>query len=464
MLRFVKQYFPIRNVMFIILEGEVIIVSFILVSILFSFFTSFEFDVLLFLRIVLVMIVCQTCLYYNDLYDFTMVKTLPVMIVKLLESLGVTSIVLAVVYLVFPVTTINHLVFVLSILLLIVFITSWRLAYLNILDKGLFNEGIIIVGSNPLSMEIMEKIQNTIDCGYHIKAFFPYTDHDVSHKIKPLEIKLITDIKDLCDVAVSNQVKKIVTVMKEQRGSFPMKELIECRTVGIEIIDGCSFYEHLSGKVLADKINPSWLVFSDGFKKSSVRNLIKRTEDIVGSLIALILLSPVIIITAILVKLDSPGPVLFAQDRVGRHKKEFIMHKFRSMVADAEKMTGPVWANEDDPRITRVGRIIRKYRIDELPQFWDVLMGRMSLVGPRPERKHFTDKLEKDIPFYSQRFLAKPGLTGWAQVSYSYGATVDDALEKLNYDLFYIKNMSTTFDLVIIFRTVKIVIFGRGAR
>jgi lipopolysaccharide/colanic/teichoic acid biosynthesis glycosyltransferase len=149
---------------------------------------------------------------------------------------------------------------------------------------------------------------------------------------------------------------------------------------------------------------------------------------------------------------------------VGRHKKEFLMYKFRSMLNDAEKLTGPVWAGDDDPRVTRVGKVIRKYRIDELPQLWDVLMGRMSLVGPRPERKHFTDQLEEQIQFYSQRFIAKPGITGWAQVSYNYGATVEDAIEKLNYDLFYIKNMTLLFDLIIILRTIKIVIFGRGAR
>ncbi len=243
-----------------------------------------------------------------------------------------------------------------------------------------------------------------------------------------------------------------------------MKELIECRTVGIEIIDGCSFYEHLAGKVLTNKINPSWLVFSEGFKKSGIRNFLKRTEDIVLSIIALAIHLPMIVIIALVIKFTSKGPVFFTQDRVGKHKKEFNMRKFRSMVDNAEKLTGPVWAGEDDPRITRIGKFIRKYRIDEMPQFWDVLIGKMSIVGPRPERKHFTDELEQQIPFYSQRFLVKPGITGWAQVSYEYGATVEDAIEKLNYELFYIKNMTLLFDLIIIFRTIKIVIFGRGSR
>ncbi len=187
-------------------------------------------------------------------------------------------------------------------------------------------------------------------------------------------------------------------------------------------------------------------------------------QDIILASILLILLAPLLIVVAILIKMDSKGPVLFAQDRVGGGKKEYMMHKFRSMVQDAEKLTGPVWAGDNDNRITRVGRVIRKYRIDELPQLWEVLFGTMSLVGPRPERKYFTDQLEKEIPFYTQRFNVKPGLTGWAQICYDYGATVEDAVEKLNYDLFYIKNMSFALDVVILLKTVKTVLFGKGAR
>jgi lipopolysaccharide/colanic/teichoic acid biosynthesis glycosyltransferase len=167
---------------------------------------------------------------------------------------------------------------------------------------------------------------------------------------------------------------------------------------------------------------------------------------------------------AVLIKIDSRGSVFFSQDRVGQRKQEYMMHKFRSMVQDAEKTSGPVWAMQNDNRVTRVGKVIRKFRIDELPQLWDVLKGKMSLVGPRPERRHFTDELEKEIPFYSERFVVKPGITGWAQVSYDYGASIDDAIEKLNYELFYIKNMSLMLDVVIILRTIKTVFFGRGAR
>jgi len=192
--------------------------------------------------------------------------------------------------------------------------------------------------------------------------------------------------------------------------------------------------------------------------------MVKRLEDIFISIIMLIFMSPVLVIVSILIKLESRGRIFFFQNRVGQEKKEFKMHKFRSMVADAEKKSGPVWAQTDDARITKVGRIIRRFRIDELPQLWDVLTGKMSMVGPRPERKHFTDDLEKKIPFYSERFIVKPGITGWAQISYSYGSNMDDAIEKLNYDLFYIKNLSIIMDMVILLRTAKTVLLGRGAR
>ena len=464
MLRFLKQYFPIRNILFLVIEGCVILFSFITASMLFISSGSYLFNALLMVKILFVTLICQICLYYNDLYDFDRVKTIPEMSVRLMQSLGIASIFLAVVYFLFPAAIINQKVFVSSILLILIFITGWRMIYLNILNRGLFNEKIILVGSNDLSLDIIEKIENTLDCGYELKAIFPDVENDIKNLVKVKGVPINYNLGNLCKNALSGKVKKIVTVLKEQRGSFPMKELIACRTMGIEVIDGCSFYEQLTGKVLVQKINPSWLVFSTGFKKSLIRKFLKRTEDIIGSLFLIVLLSPLFVLVAVLIKLDSKGPVLFAQDRVGRNRKEFMMHKFRSMVNDAELKTGPIWAGEDDPRITRVGGFIRKFRIDELPQLFDVIAGRMSLVGPRPERKHFTDQLEKEVPFYPHRFLIRPGVTGWAQVCYDYGATVEDAVEKLNYDLFYIKNMSTTFDLFIILRTVKIVIFGRGAR
>jgi exopolysaccharide biosynthesis polyprenyl glycosylphosphotransferase len=229
-------------------------------------------------------------------------------------------------------------------------------------------------------------------------------------------------------------------------------------------LDGNSFYESLSGKLMVRQTNPGWFIFSEGFRKSLTERFLKRFIDIVLSLIMLICLLPLIVIVAVLIKLDSRGPAIFSQDRVGRGRRTYLVHKFRSMVDKAEQDSGPVWATEEDERITRVGRVIRKLRIDEVPQLWNVLKGEMSFVGPRPEREHFVKELEKIIPYYGTRFTVKPGITGWAQVSYGYGASVEDAVEKLNYDLFYIKNMSIFMDLMIVLRTIKIVLFQKGAR
>ncbi len=464
MLRILKQYFPIRNIIFFLFEGCVIFSSVLLATALLTFSDSYWFDFLLFLRIALITLICQTCLYYNDLYDFEVASTISEIMIRLLQSLGITSIALAFVYFAFPLAIIDQKIFILSILFLLLFITGWRIVYIQMLNRGMFNEKIILLGSSELALEIYTKIKNTIDCGYDVAVMIPDSedenlDNEISDKIIVRQEK-----KDLCTTAHELEIKKVIVALREKRGVFPTDELIQCRTAGINVLEGSSFYEMLTGKVLVRNINPSWLIFSEGFQKSRIQSFMKRIEDIVLSTIMLILLSPLLLLVAIFIKLDSRGPVFFTQDRVGKNKKEYMMHKFRSMVADAEKLTGPVWADNNDNRITRVGRIIRKYRIDELPQLWEVLTGKMSLVGPRPERKHFTDTLETQIPFYAQRFNVKPGLTGWAQICYDYGATVEDAVEKLNYELFYIKNMSIAMDLVIVLRTVKTVLFGRGAR
>ena len=464
MLRLLRQYFPIRNIIFYILEGFVIFGSFLLATLVLTRSGSLLFDLFLCLRFLLITFICQICLYYNDLYDFKVASTITEVSIRLLQSLGITSISLALIYLVFPIVIVDQVVFILSICFLLVFIIGWRLLYIFVIKKGLFNETIIILGSSPLAFDILDEINNEPDCGYSVTVIIPDSEKEALD-IKALEKIIVRKEKDeLCDIAKELGIKKVIVALKEQRGLFPTQELIRCRTAGIEVLEGSSFYEMLTGKVLVTKIKPSWLIFSDGFKKSILRTTLKRIEDIIISLIMLILLSPLLLIAGILIKLDSKGPVLFSQDRVGQNKKEYMMHKFRSMVEDAEKLTGPVWAQTNDDRVTRIGKIIRKFRIDELPQLWDVLIGKMSMVGPRPERKHFTDDLEKKIPFYSERFAVKPGLTGWAQVSYEYGATVDDAIEKLNYDLFYIKNLSIIMDIVIILRTVKTVLFGKGAR
>ena len=445
-------------------EGFVIFSSVLISTVLLTFSNSYLFDVLLVLRIAIITLVCQISLYYNDLYDFKIACTMSEIIIRLLQSLGITAIVLAFIYYFFPLVIIGQGTFILSILFLLVLIIGWRIFYFYVLSRGIYNENVLILGSSELAIDIFKEIQDKIDCGYTVAAVVPgFRGEDLGGQV-PESFILNTKMDALCQTILDLDVKKVVVSLKESRGSFPARELLTCKTAGIEVIEGNSFYEMLTGKLLVTRINPSWLIFSDGFKKSKIRTTLKRMGDLILSFIMLILLFIPLLLVAFFIKIDSKGPVFFSQDRVGQKKKEYMMYKFRSMVDDAEKLSGPVWAKDNDNRITRVGKIIRKFRIDEIPQLWNVFKGNMSFVGPRPERKHFTDELEEKIPYYSERFVVKPGITGWAQVSYDYGASLDDAIQKLNYDLFYIKNMSIAFDIMIMLRTIKTVVFGRGSR
>jgi sugar transferase (PEP-CTERM system associated) len=464
MLKIFKQYYPIRNIFFVMGEGLLIFTSIIFAVIMAYGFHFMVLDQWLFFKAAIVALVCQACLYYNDLYDLNSMKGYNELAVKLLQALGMASILLAAIYLFFPATVIGYGIFALGVCFIMFFVISWRFVYTFILNKGLFNKKIILLGSGQLAMNIVEEIREKRDCGYTIKAVIKGSGDDIEGFFINGLCNLTNKCEGLCDIAKKMDITKVIVAIDEKRGNFPTNELLACRTSGIDIIEGSTFYEMLTGKLIVEQIKPGWLIYSQGFKKSLTRRILKRSIDLILSITLLVLLSPLLAIVIILIKIDSKGPVIFSQDRVGENKKNYIVHKFRSMVSDAEKLSGPVWTQDDDPRITRVGKYMRKLRIDELPQIFDVLKGNMSFVGPRPEREFFVQKLESIIPFYRERFTVKPGISGWAQVSYGYGASVEDAIEKLNYDLFYIKNMSIFMDLMIVAKTVKIVLFGKGAR
>jgi sugar transferase (PEP-CTERM system associated) len=454
MLRIFRQYYPIRNVIFATGEGVIIYLIVVLVAWVKIGPDIFVLDKWIILKSLLITSVCQLCLYYNDLYDLKITHDLKELAIRLLQALGATAILFGVLYFFAPSLMIGQGIFVLIVGGLIVAIVSWRIGYLTILKNGLFNQKIIIIGSGQLAEEIYLEIKDKKDSGYEVVTFSP----DNSEKSKNISYK------GLCQKAQRINVRKIIVALQEKRGRFPLEELLQCRTNGVEILEGTSFYEMLMGKLCVQGINPAWLIFSEGFKKSKLQQFMKRAGDLVLSSILLVFVLPLLILTAVLVKIDSPGPVFHSQERLGQNRKPFNILKIRSMVVNAEKLSGPIWAQEKDDRITRVGNVIRKLRIDEIPQLWNIMKGEMSFVGPRPERAFFIEQLEEHVPYYAQRLSVKPGLTGWAQVSYPYGASVEDAIEKLNYDLFYIKNLSFLLDMLIVFRTVKIVLFGKGAR
>ncbi len=259
-------------------------------------------------------------------------------------------------------------------------------------------------------------------------------------------------------------IDRIVVAMGERRGQLPTDKLLHLSLAGhVTIEEGATFYERVTGRVSLNMIRPSWLIFTGRGRQAKLaavtRSAVHRFVALIGALFSL----PIVVLTAILIKLDSRGPVFYKQERVGKNGHNFILAKFRSMRVGAED-DGPVWATKGDDRTTRVGRVIRKIRIDEIPQFWNILRGEMSFVGPRPERPHFVAQLAQEIPYYEQRHLIAPGLTGWAQIKYPYGASIEDARQKLQYDLFYIKNHSLVLDAIIMFETIKIILFGRGAQ
>ena len=274
---------------------------------------------------------------------------------------------------------------------------------------------------------------------------------------------MIAVTSELAEVVKRENIDRIVVAMGERRGQLPTQELLQLSLAGIvSIEEGASFSERVTGRVSLNMLRPSWLIFSGRGRQARIsgitRSVVHRLVALIGGLLSM----PIVLLTAILIKVDSKGPVFYRQERVGEHGRLFTLLKFRSMRVDAEE-GGPVWASKDDDRATRLGRIIRKIRIDEIPQFWNILRGEMNFVGPRPERPHFVAQLANEIPYYEQRHLIPPGLTGWAQIKYPYGASIEDARQKLQYDLYYVKNQSLILDAIVLFETIKIILFGRGA-
>lgn len=277
--------------------------------------------------------------------------------------------------------------------------------------------------------------------------------------------QLLSNQRSLRDCAQDMKVDEIVVALAERRGgSMPLRELLDCKIGGIRVSDLSTHFEKLLGQIRIDHLHAGWLIFGDGFAQGIYRASIKRLFDVLCAVLLLILASPILLLTALAIVLDSKGSIFYCQERVGQAGRAFNVLKFRSMCTDAERDGQPKWAAAKDDRVTRVGAVIRRFRIDELPQLWNVLRGDMSLVGPRPERPYFVDQLTREIPYYAVRHSIKPGITGWAQVRYRYGATVADSREKLQYDLYYVKNHSLFLDIIILFETISVVLSGEGAR
>ena len=353
-------------------------------------------------------------------------------------------------------------VFLVATAMVIAVVAGWRLAFEWLAHRMQPRERLLLVGTSPgavsLARELFDRRQAL---GVDIVGF---VDPDPARVGEPVfNPAIIGTIDDISTIVRERNVDRVVVSLADARGKLPMQKLLDMKLEqGVQFDHLASVYEEYTGKIAIESLRPSWLVFSDGFRKTLALRTAKRALDIVAATAGLIVAAPVLLIVALLVKLTSRGPALYHQMRVGQHGRTFTVHKFRSMRVDAEAQTGAVWAASNDARVTPIGRFLRKSRLDELPQLWNVLSGEMSLVGPRPERPEFVRQLTEQIPYYGQRHVVRPGLTGWAQVRYSYGASTEDALQKLQYDLYYIKNLSISLDLFIIFSTIKTVVLRKG--
>ena len=417
------------------------------------------------LRVLLIVVVCQMCLHYVDLYDLRTITTTGGLAVRLMRAIGAASVILGIAYWLFPLLIVEQGVFLLSAALAVCLVMAWRAAFSLIVAHLMPRERLLLVGTSPaavlLARELFERRQ---ELGVEIVGF---VDPDPARVGAPvINPGVVGTIDDIPSLTSRMHVDRVVVSLSDERGKLPMDRLLDVRLrSGVMFDHLASVYEEYTGKIALENLRPSWLVFSTGFHNSRALMAAKRVFDVVAAIVGLILAFPLMLISAIIVKLESPrSPILYHQERVGLNGELFTIHKFRTMVADAEAATGPVWSGANDARVTPVGRFMRKSRLDEIPQLWNVLRGDMSLIGPRPERPQFVEQLTQQIPFYGQRHVIKPGVTGWAQVRYSYGASVEDAIEKMQYDLYYVKHVSLLFDFMIVLETIKTVIRRRGAR
>lgn len=337
-----------------------------------------------------------------------------------------------------------------------------RMIFFRVVDQQVLQRRVLVLGSGTRAAAVGKLLQdNPSGHKFHLVGYLPLksSDHHVEGS------KVLHDTDSLLSIAYKYSVDEIVVGVRDRRnGGIPMSELLQCKVEGVMVTDLSTFFERETGYLQIESLSPSWIVFSDGFEHGSYKFIVKRIFDVVASLALLALTFPIMVLTAALIFIESGFPIFYRQERVGEFGRTFKILKFRSMRQDAERGGNPQWAKKDDDRVTRVGKVIRKIRIDELPQIFNVLKGDMSFVGPRPERPFFVRELIKQIPYYLNRHAVKPGITGWAQIRYPYGASVEDAVKKLQYDLYYTKNHSLFLDLIILFQTAQVILFGKGAR
>jgi sugar transferase (PEP-CTERM system associated) len=457
LIRLFNVYYPIRTLVLLIGEALIIWTSFLLGAVY-----EFRQDSYLVLnfeggyyKIFAVTALVLLCSHWLDLYDTARLNTKGELYFRLLMVPGVLAFLLAGVAYLRPDYLLGRNSATIGLLILTVALVGWRLGYTWLVQLPILVERVYVLGTGERAQRLVQGLRQNPEVGIEIANWTGKMEGAVTRESMAAH---------LMEAVQRQKVHRVIVATPDRRGTIPMPELLQLRMQGVKIEDATTYLEKMSGKIEVENLYPSWLVFGEGFRLGSTLLLARRILSVIISLVGLLLALPLFPLIVLAILLDSRGPVFYTQARVGKAGRVFKVVKFRTMRQDAEAANGPQWADDNDPRITRIGRSLRSSRLDEIPQLWCVLKGDMAFVGPRPERPEFVEWLSQEIPFYGVRHMVRPGLTGWAQVKYKYGSTVEDAREKLQYDLFYIKNASLGLDLLIVFQTVKTVLLRRGAQ
>ena len=457
MIRLFNIYYPVR--ILILLGGEALLVwSAFLVAAVWQ--NPEDSYVMLnyeggYLKILIATISVLLFSHLFDLYEPASWNARGELYFRLLLVPGVLALAIAVIAYLFPRVLMGNNSAVIGLLLVTVALFGWRMVYAWLAQKPYLREKVYVLGMGERAQRLINGLRSRPEIGVEVAGWSGNVEGALTRE---------AIASHLMELIKERRVHRVIIAMPDRRGTLPVMEMLQLRLNGIKIEEATSWLEKISGRIEVDNLYPSWLIFAEGFRFSLGFMLLRRAISIIASGLLLVLVLPLIPFVVLAIKLDSDGPVLYRQKRVGLGGKIFYCFKFRTMRQDAEADTGATWALDDDPRITKVGRFLRTARLDEIPQLWCVLKGDMSFVGPRPERPEFVEMLAKEIPFYGVRNAVRPGITGWAQIRYKYGNTVEDSKEKLQYDLYYMKNMSIGLDLMIMIQTVKIVLLGRGAQ
>ena len=466
MIRLFNQYVAVKSIFLVALESILLAVSLVsAVGLRFwndaPAFHAIVLTPFFLVQALVVVLVIQMCCYYNSLYDFHSPRQRPEEFIGLGQSVGQACVLLGVLYFAIPDLMLGRGILLIAVAVAAPLIGTTRVALDSTWTEAAFKERVLILGTGELAKALEHQFSLRHDLNQSVIGFVRAKGRNGAEPI--IDYNVVGDIDDLTPAVRLANPDKIIVALDERRRVLPVRELVRLRMEGIVVEDAHTAMTALSGRVSLETVQPSFFVFSEGFRRSKVTLAMKRSLDIVCAVVGMIMAMPVMLITAIAIVVDSGRPVFYRQQRVGLRGSCFNLVKFRSMRTNAEQ-EGARWASASDDRTTRVGRFLRKYRLDEFPQFLNVLRGEMSFVGPRPERPEFVEGLRQQIPYYDERHTVRPGITGWAQVQYDYGGTVEAALRKLEYDLFYLQNMSVMFDVIIIVQTVRTILSGKGGR